>query len=168
MLSNKEELIEFSFERDLQTGEFNADILVKSTAIPVEVSLNYSTPYVSIPLHFDYAYIFRLEPKVLYYFKIKKDSLETFEHAKIEFDVMFDEKKILKQLRKMLDRADFYEDWNAYKVLQKQVALTEPIENLIDVTITDISEEDYKQHLAEDEIEVDEEYESKLQAGEID
>ena len=123
MYSAKEELIEFNFNRDTETGKFDVDILVKSKADVVEHEINYSTPYVAIPLHFDYAYIFRLEPTSLYYFKIKKDDLQTYDPEKIEFDVLFNPKKIEKQLRKILDRADIYEDWTAYTILERKIKI---------------------------------------------
>ena len=132
MYSAKEELIDFSFNRNLETGEFEIEILVKSKVDTVEHELNYSTPYVSIPLHFDYAYIFRLEPTSLYFFKIKKEDLQTFDPEKIEFDVLFNQKKIDKQLRKILDRADVYEDWSAYQILERKIELKNPLTNLID------------------------------------
>jgi len=116
MYSTKEELINFKHSRDLKTGEFEVEILLKSKAEGTEQVINFGVPYVAIPLHFDYAYIFRLDENILYFFKVKKDSLETYSFEKIEFNVIFEDKKRIKQLRRMLDRAEvrparqFYEE----------------------------------------------------------
>lgn len=150
MYSAKEELIDFKFDRNLETGEFNVDILAKSKADVVEHEICYSTPYVTVPLHFDYAYIFRLEPTSLYYFKIKKDDLQNYDPEKIEFDVLFNPKKIEKQLRKILDRADIYEDWSAYTILERKIKIkkelsapevVEAIGEIVTATVKDSEKE---------------------------
>lgn len=110
-----EELIDYNFRRNVETGAYEFDILVSSTKTTTEHTLKEDVAYYSQPLHGRYGFCFMIKGESLKVFRFNRDADVVYE---FQASVYSNQKSVAGALRKMLDRTtDLRENQRLWKEL---------------------------------------------------